>query len=128
MPPDEPLTARIREMYGNGLSRPDIVRRLNDEGVVIDYGGVYHITRDMAGISIDITQVKAWIDGRPRSDVVMELYDGGMKPIEIAHQLDLDHKTTLDTIYRVRQKRRVEEARKRFSRDPDSPKLKGPTY
>jgi hypothetical protein len=125
---EELLTERVREMYGNGLSRPEIVRRLQAEGLDIDYGRVYHLTFDMAGIKVDITQVKAWIGDRPRSEVIMELYDQGTKPVEICRQLSLDHKMVLDTIYRVRQKRAVEEAKKRFNRLPESPLLKKSEY
>lgn len=122
---DFSLKKEIRELVQNGMSRPEVVRTLNEiyPDLHLTYNQVSHVTKDLGGLKRDITQIKAFIDGRPRRDVVMELYDAGLKPRAIALQLGLDIKYVSNDIYDTKQ-RRLADNFQAASRLPDSPALR----
>ena len=122
----------IRDLVSNGMTRREAMDQLNEShpDLHLTYGQVYHVTRDMAGvITNDITKNKAFIGDRPRREVVMELYDQGIKPREIERRLGIHYVSVVTDIQYMKNKRRVAEAQKRMvERLPESPALKGPDY
>jgi hypothetical protein len=101
-----------------------VVRILNETyaDLHLTYATVFWITRDLGGLKRDITRAKRFVNGRPRSEVIQEMFfDRQMKMRDIATEIGVDYQVVWNAVDRKRQQMREEEARPR--RETFSPKM-----
>lgn len=128
--PSEPISISLKElitkMVLNGLTMAEVRDELAERGITISYARVWQIAHKNVIVRNDVLGAKAFYKGRPRRQVVMELYDGGKGPKAISDILGIPYQYVCAHIAYTKRKRLEQEAKDRtpsVERQPFSPKL-----